>query len=113
MLSQVVLQFLFQLAFDNALTGHVRVSFVTLLFDLHMISCTGACAMVTVNHNVCTGAIVCTCECKYVHFKSQPTTSVVWVYRETHIDKQKERRTAHNCDESIPVHQLSVSCWSS
>ena len=44
MLSQVVLsfsvcsltmlsQFLFQLAFDRALTGCIRVSFVTLLFD--------------------------------------------------------------------------------
>ena len=33
MLSQVVLQFLFQLAFDHALSGCIRVSFVTLLFD--------------------------------------------------------------------------------
>ena len=62
--------------------------------------------------HTCTGAIACTCGCQYVHFKSQPTTSVVWVYRETHIDKQKERRTAYYCDVSIPVCQLSVSCWS-
>ena len=33
MLSQVVLQFLFQLAFDHALSGCIRVSFATLLFD--------------------------------------------------------------------------------
>ena len=33
MISQVVLQFFFQLAFDHALSGHTRVPFVTLLFD--------------------------------------------------------------------------------
>ena len=69
--------------------------------------------MVTVNRNACTDAIACTCGCQCVHFKRQPMTSVVWVYRETHINKQKERRTAYHCDESIPVRQLSVSCWSS
>ena len=46
MLSQVVLQFFFQLAFDHALSGHIRVSYVTLLFDytrpvvqVHVLQC--------------------------------------------------------------------------